>query len=218
MRVAAVVLLFIVATGCGSQPSPPQSPPAGPAPAPPGTDARRNREVISGGGSTAAGFWVSGGNRYRDGSGPGILYGTVTPPKGQPQLLYVGLFRYPTKYERFGGVTDGGTKTDTTGNAWIVDGLTVNDQELAIRVELVADPKAGKVTREELRVAGEKLDPAKGRLILMDFTKAKAAWKQVDVDLAKALEGVDPKDAEAMGTKGVAQLRKATAAVDEFFK
>jgi hypothetical protein len=38
------------------------------------------------------------------------------------------------------------------------------------------------------------------------------------VDLSKALAGIALRDAEVMGKKGVAQIRQATPAVDEFFK
>ena len=217
MRSITIGLLILLVAGCNRQPGPSKdTPPDSATPHRPGFPP--TVEKLSGGGVGYKDFWISGGNRYRDGNGPGILYGTITPPNGQPQLIYVGLFKYPGKYNRFGGASNGGTTSAGDGNVTIVDGLSVNDQEITIRVEMFADAAAGKVTREELHVASEKLDPSKGRLLLMDFTADKARWKQVDVDLSKALTGIDLKDAEAMGKKGVAQIRQATPAVDEFFK
>src|SRR5262249_21536087 len=119
---------------------------------------------------------------------------------------------------RFDCPWDAGIASQGDGNLTVVDGLRVNDQELVIRVKLFADVGSGKVTREELRVAGQRLDLSRGRLVLLDFTRDRARWQQVDVDLSKALTGVDLRDVETMGTKGVAQIRQATPVVDEFFQ
>src|SRR5262249_59422879 len=132
------------------------------------------RLIASGGGVGYRGFWINGNHHYRDGSGPGALYSTVRAPQGQPRLLYLALFKYPSQCERFDCPWDAGIASQGDGNLTVVDGLRVNDQELVIRVKLFADVGSGKVTREELRVAGQRLDLSRGRLVLLDFTRDRA--------------------------------------------
>lgn len=213
----AAGLLVVAVVGCQRYASPPPGSgqiASAPAPfqRPPVT------ETVSGGGVGYQGFWIGGPNSHRDGKGPGISYSTVTVPKGEPRLVYVILFRYPEPYDSFGTGEGNGIVSDGTGQVTIQDGREINGKSLILRVDLFADEKSGQVTREELQVAKEKLDPAKGRLVLMDYLGEEVTWKQVDVDLKKTLEGIDVKDARRMGEEGVAKIREATPAVDEFFK
>lgn len=214
--VMGVSVLVLAGIGCDVQVAPPS---ALPAPQPTGGfDAGDVTEIISGGGIGFEGFQASGGNRHRDGKGLDIFYGFMTPPGGEPKLLYVGLFKVPAKYSS-SGPPAGGTQTAGSGSEIsIIDGQTFDGKEIKIQLALTIDAAAGTVTREELQVNGEPAYVSKGRLLLLDFSGDKATWKQADVDLAPAFAGIDIKDAAAMGTKGIDQLRASAPAVDEFVK
>jgi len=211
----ALSALFIL--GCDAQTTPPRGLPV---PRPNGGfDADSVTETASGGGIGHEDFWFSGGNRHRDGKGLDIFYGYMTPPGGQPQLLYVALFKVPAKYSSSGSPAGGSRTSGSGSDVSIIDGQTFDGKEIKVQVALAIDTAAGKVTSEELQVNGEPVDVSKGRLLLLDFTGDKATWKQADANLSKAFAGIDiTNDATAMGTKGIEQLRDSTPAVDEFFE
>jgi hypothetical protein len=148
MRYLLAGVAVLGLAGCDLQPQPssaPPSPVAVAAPEPAGTiDSSGVTETISGGGIGQDGFWFSGGNRHLDGKGPGILYGYVTPPDGEPRMLYVALFKYPEKYSSFGPAS-GSSGTSGDGNAVTIDdGLKIDGKEIKVHVAMT---KAGCLQR-----------------------------------------------------------------------
>jgi hypothetical protein len=171
----------------------------------------------------AAGCWFTSSNGYFKENADGsprvdVFFGTVTPPGSPTEFLYLVLYKHTLRKSSFGDV---GTHLNTTsnGDVDIIDGLAVDGVAAKLSARLDADPKTGKLTRQEYTFNGQKIDVSRGRLFLVDLTVSPAKWQQVNVELPLGLpEKIDRETVRRVAEDDVPALRKKHREVDEFFK
>jgi hypothetical protein len=127
-------------------------------------------------------FDVSGGHLVAHPGKPGVMFGTMTKPKGSPQLTYVILFKLPpTTNESSFGLSGRARSEGSTGEVASVCTINGKRIEATSRYELNADRTA--VTTEKLTVGGKEVDPAAGRLFMLDLTTAPPVYQQKKIAL-----------------------------------
>jgi hypothetical protein len=127
-------------------------------------------------------FAVSGGHLVVHPGKPGMTLGTVTKPKDSPQLSYVILFKLPPTTNESSLGLDGHARSQG-GVEEVKSICTINGKriEATANYELNADRTA--VTKEKLTVGGKEVDPAAGRLFVLDLTTASPAYQQKKIAL-----------------------------------
>jgi hypothetical protein len=229
MRLMVVLVVFLTVSGC-SKNAPPATGDsgaqhaAGPAPtAQPQRPLAPEQWITSGGGSLAAGCWFTSSNGYlkdnADGSpSVGVFFGTVTPPDRPTEILYLVLYKHAPRKSSSRGVGNH-LNTISSGHVEIIDGLTVDGVAAKLSAQLDADPRTGKLTRQEYKLNEQKIDMSRGRLFLVDLTVNPAKWQQVNVELPRGLpREIDRETVRRVAEDDVPALRKKHREVDDFFK
>ena len=126
-------------------------------------------------------FAVSGGHLVLHPGKPGVTFGTLTKPKSAEQLMYVILFKLPptTNVSSFG--SDGHARTHEGADVKSV--YTINGKRIEATAQLQLNKERTAVTKEELTVGGKEVDPAAGRLFVLDLTTASPAYQQKNIAL-----------------------------------
>ena len=135
-------------------------------------------------GASTDNFAVSAGHLVDHPGKPGVTFGTVTTnSKKSTQLTYVILFKLPpsTNGSSFG--VDGYGRSFSAGGGQVKSHFRINGKriEASADYELNADRTA--VSKEKLTIGGKEVDPAGGRLFLLDLTTDELAYQQKKIDL-----------------------------------
>lgn len=199
-----MLLLFVsmVGAGCGSSGSPDPT-----------------KYIAVGAGASADGFAASGGNLLAQGGKPGVMFGTVTPPKGTTRLSYVILFKLPPAKSGFNIQSANDAKGLSAGGADIEAAHTIHGNRIEARsvFELKADRSA--IEKETLSVGGQAADPMAGRLFLIDFTAASATYEQKDITLPDAAPTLTSEaDVERFAESLIKSLREKNPEIARWLK
>ena len=126
-------------------------------------------------------FAVSGGHLVVQPSKPGVTFGTVTKPNSSEEFIYVILFKLPPTTNESSFSTDCHARTHVGAEVKCV--YAINGK----RIEATADYEFNKertaVTKEKLTVGGKEVDPAAGRVFVLDLTAASPAYQQKKIAL-----------------------------------
>jgi hypothetical protein len=155
----------------------------------------------------------SGGLVVREGSA-GVVFGTVRAGKGKRHLSYFVVLKHRLRSE---GKSDSGEEaTAENSEGESKQSLTIDNQTLRVEYKVKLDA-ARKVSRETLTVNGKSVDPAKGRVFLVDLTVSPPKWKQHKLTLpAEVGEATTKKAAEDLARKVLADLVKEDREVKAF--
>jgi len=119
---------------------------------------------------------------------PGVLFGTVKVTNGPEQFSYLIVFTHsePRTGQGFrAGGGNYGKRGFTTCN--VTDGGKTMQADYEIELD-----DMGKVAKEQLKIGGQLVDLAAGRLFLIDLTAASPSYKQKNVALSDIKTPVKP--------------------------
>jgi len=174
--------------------------------------------TIGGGGIVSSdGWWFSSGHIVLYPNEPGTLFGTQKTPGGNREFAYFVLFRH--------AVGDGATFKHTNNQSFsgmvasLRDGVTIKGKSFALALELEADKNTSTIRSRNLTINGKDVDPAKGRLFLVDLTSDLVTCQQVSATLPNDLP--DPKETATvtkLARDVTKKLQSENASVREFLR
>jgi hypothetical protein len=131
--------------------------------------------------TTTGDFAVSGGHLVAHPGKPGVMFGTLTSPKGPQQLTYVILFKLPPTTNESSLRLDGHARSQ--GGAEVKSVCTINGKRIEATANYESNKERTAVSKEKLTVGGKEVDPAAGRLFVLDLTPASPAYQQKKIAL-----------------------------------
>jgi len=176
-------LLLVLLAGCGSKPK---------------------DLVINGSTALGSGYEISGGHVYIPAGGPGVLFGLVHDTGSGPRFSYVVVLKGDASdVRRFGH--KGSSATGAAGAS--------ADHTLTLGKWNVRAVYAAAQGRETLAINELSVDPAQGRVFLLDLRGGGSALEQKNIPLPEGYTA--PLDVVSVGQELLDVLRKA---VPEFLK
>jgi hypothetical protein len=163
---------------------------------------------------------VSGGNLVVVTPRPGVFFGTVKKPDAAEQFTYVILFRYGRPKSNGAAARGHGVQfhcTSDARSAATTDAIDLDGRriEAAYRVEL--DEAGTSVAAETLTVGGRRVDPAAGRVFLIDLAAEVPAYRQTTADLPPIPANLQtPADVERLADAIRQSLERQGAAFKAF--
>jgi hypothetical protein len=155
----------------------------------------------------------AGGLVLREGSA-GSAFGTVRAGKAKRQLSYFAVIKHRLNAGSKQNTKEEATAENEEGES--KQSLSINGKSLQIDYKVKLDA-AGKVSRETLVVNGKSVDVAKGRVFLVDLTKAPPTWEQRKLNLpAEVASATTKKSAEELAKKVLGSLTKQDVKVKSF--
>jgi hypothetical protein len=154
----ALLIVLTSAIGCGNRVAP------------------QPKYTVVGGRSATDNFAVSGGHLAVHSGKPGVTFGTVTKPNRSEEFVYVILFKLPptTNESSFG--TD--CRVNIHAGAEVKCVYTINGKQIEATVDYEFNKERTAVTKEKLTVGGKEVDPAAGRVFVLDLTTASPVYQQ----------------------------------------
>lgn len=129
-------------------------------------------------------FAVSAGHLVDHPGKPGVTFGTLSiDPKKSTQLTYVILFRLPPRSEESSFRVDGYAQSLSGGGEEVKSHFQINGKRIEASASYKLNSDRTAVVKETLTIGGKDVDPAGGRLFLLDLTKADPAYQQKKIDL-----------------------------------
>ncbi|HEX7896408.1 MAG TPA: hypothetical protein VF950_01415 [Planctomycetota bacterium] len=169
-----------------------------------GCDSKPREVVITGSSALGSGCEISGGHVYLPPGGPGVLFGLVDGAGAGPRFSYVVLLKADAADLRKFGQQG----RSTTGAAGASADHTVTLGRWSVRATYAVSPE-----RETLAINELPVNPAQGRLFLLDLRGGGTALEQKNIPLPEG--HVAPLDVVSVGMELLDDLRKA---VPEFMK
>lgn len=174
--------------------------------------------TVGGGGSASSdGWWFSSGNIFLYLNEPGTLFGMQKTPGGNREFAYFVLFRH--------AVGDGATFQHTNNQSFsgmvasMRDSVTIKGKSFVLALELEADKNTSTIRSRNFTINGKDVDPAKGRLFLVDLTSDLVTCQQVSATLPNDLP--DPKETATvtkLARDVTKKLHSENTSVQEFLR
>jgi hypothetical protein len=173
------------------------------------------RKVGIGGGGQCGDVSVAGGCTVVPQDAPGVAFGVMQAPKKKPTFTYFIVFK--SNFGTKGTTTRFSNRANTVNGAFRGEfSALVNAASLSV-VQTMNPAGAGKIKNETLSICGQKYDPAKGRVFIVDLTSTPPTVEQQKTALPKDLEPMQ-KDENAILLIGNKTLTDLAAANDEIQK
>jgi hypothetical protein len=154
------------------------------------------------------GLWSQTGGTVMDQGKPPVRFGMAKPEAGPRRFTFFLIF-----HPRLEGTPDSAPsaaiapKMDNpdqpSRKVHLTDRLSLSGNKLDLALDLETDAEGKAIVSEKLTLNRQPVDPAKGRVFLVDLTAKPATWKQIDAKLPD-----DPP--ETVGAPAVRELVERT--------
>ncbi|MCA8986681.1 MAG: protein kinase, partial [Planctomycetaceae bacterium] len=136
--------------------------------------------VAGGAGIDGNGWYVTSGNTYLKHDEPGVQFGMYEDPNGGRGFTYVILTSHAGSELAKVSSVSGADLIFDGETASMKDGLSIDGKGIELDLDLNVD--RSRITSSALSVNGEKIDPSRGNLFLVDLTSDQVQWNQVKVE------------------------------------
>lgn len=164
-------------------------------------------------------FAVSGGHFFFQPDKPGVTFGTaVAKPKGSEEFSYIVLFKLPPTTNESSFSTVGNGRINGEG-ADVESAYTINGKRIEATVHYELNKERTALAKEKLAVGGKEVDPASGRVFLLDLTSASPVYQQKKIALPDSLPNLkEPADIERYAEVLLKDLQEKEPELKEWLK